>query len=65
MRVLGWWEEYDFCGCVSEVVPHKRDLLGYCGRHGGDRRGAAHREVDWSEEREEDEIERTVRSETE
>lgn len=33
----GWFEEYR-CGCVSEVVKRKRDLLGYCGKHGEDRR---------------------------
>ena len=33
-----WFEEYT-CGCVSEDVPRKSDLPGYCGTHGGDRRG--------------------------
>lgn len=33
----GWFEEYE-CGCVSEIVRLKRDLLGYCGQHGGSRR---------------------------
>ena len=36
-KVIGWWEEYA-CGCVSETVKRKRDLLGYCGIHGADRR---------------------------
>lgn len=40
---IGWWEEYK-CGCVSETVPRKKDLLGYCKHHGDDRR-AIHREV--------------------
>lgn len=35
LRPSGWWEEYR-CGCVSELVPRKRDLLGYCGTHGDD-----------------------------
>jgi hypothetical protein len=33
----GWWEEYD-CGCVSKTVRTKRELLGYCPKHGGSRR---------------------------
>lgn len=33
----GYFEEYG-CGCVSEVVRYKRDLLGYCGKHGNNRR---------------------------
>jgi hypothetical protein len=33
----GWLEEYR-CGCVSEYVERKRDLLGYCKHHGEDRR---------------------------
>ena len=33
----GWWEEYA-CGCVSETVERKKDLLGYCGKHGDERR---------------------------
>lgn len=36
-KIVGWWEDYK-CGCVSEVVRRKRDLLGYCGKHGADRR---------------------------
>lgn len=32
-----WWmEQYQPCGC-SSVAPRKKDLLGYCARHGGDR----------------------------
>jgi hypothetical protein len=34
---VGWYEEYR-CGCVSETVRRKRDLLGYCPKHGEDRR---------------------------
>lgn len=34
----GWFEEYKFCGCVSEVVATKKELVGYCKFHGGDRR---------------------------
>jgi hypothetical protein len=33
-----WFEEYS-CGCVSPVVDLKRDLTGYCPRHGNSRRG--------------------------
>ncbi len=36
-RTRGWWEEYR-CGCVSETVKRKKDLLGYCPKHGEDRR---------------------------
>lgn len=36
-KVVGWWEEYK-CGCVSETVKFKKDLCGYCGRHGNGRR---------------------------
>jgi len=39
IRVVGWWEEYR-CGCVSRTVPHKKDLPGYCPRHGENSRGA-------------------------
>lgn len=34
---IGWFEEYR-CGCVSETATTKKDLLGYCGKHGDDRR---------------------------
>lgn len=34
---LKWTEEYR-CGCVSESVDRKKDLLGYCGKHGDSRR---------------------------
>ena len=37
MRMRGWFEEYA-CGCCSETVRAKKDLLGYCGKHGDDRR---------------------------
>lgn len=33
-----WFEEYG-CGCISDFVPRKRDLQGYCGTHGNDRIG--------------------------
>lgn len=33
----GWFEEYG-CGCMSNVVRRKADLLGYCGKHGDSRR---------------------------
>lgn len=36
-RKSGWFEEYR-CGCVSEIVKTTKDLLGYCGKHGDDRR---------------------------
>jgi hypothetical protein len=32
-----WLEEYKSCGC-SFVAKRKRDLLGYCERHGTDRK---------------------------
>lgn len=31
-----WFEEYKQCGC-SYVAEFKRELVGYCGRHGTDR----------------------------
>lgn len=32
-----WWcEQYRGYGC-STVVPRKKDLVGYCAKHGGDR----------------------------
>lgn len=36
-RVRGYFEDYA-CGCVSEIVRYKKDLLGYCGQHGDSRR---------------------------
>lgn len=39
LRRPRWWEEYR-CGCVSDVVDRKRDLLGYCPQHGEGRRHA-------------------------
>lgn len=33
----GWFEHYE-CGCISAVFPFKKDLLGYCGRHGHSRK---------------------------
>ena len=35
-RITGWYEHYK-CGCTSDVVARKRDLVGYCGRHGENR----------------------------
>jgi hypothetical protein len=37
----GWFEDYT-CGCVSDIVRFKKDLLGYCGQHGTDRRQIRH-----------------------
>jgi hypothetical protein len=37
--VSRWWEEYK-CGCVSDPTSRKRDLPGYCPKHGDDSRGA-------------------------
>ena len=31
----GWFEAYR-CGCVSEIVARKKDLIGYCGKHGAE-----------------------------
>lgn len=31
-KLLGWFEEYG-CGCISETVKRRKDLLGYCGQH--------------------------------
>lgn len=36
-----WWEEYR-CGCVSEEVTRKADMLGYCRYHGEDRSQVFH-----------------------
>lgn len=37
----GWWlEEYHGCNCTF-VAKTKREMIGYCGVHGGDRRGRA------------------------
>ena len=32
-----WIEQYQPCGCSTEAS-HKKDLLGYCAQHGGDRK---------------------------
>lgn len=32
-----WWEEYA-CGCVSPKATSEKRLLGYCPKHGADRR---------------------------
>lgn len=32
-----WWEEYT-CGCVSAKATSEKKLLGYCAKHGTDRR---------------------------
>ena len=34
---MSYFEDYK-CGCVSCIVKSKRELLGYCGVHGDDRR---------------------------
>lgn len=34
-KLKGYYEFYR-CGCVSETVPTKRELLGYCPTHGED-----------------------------
>jgi hypothetical protein len=39
LRRIGWFEEYH-CGCVSDTERFKKDLLGYCGKHGDNRRRA-------------------------
>lgn len=36
-RPVGWWEDYR-CGCVSPTSKAKRDLPGYCPKHGDCRR---------------------------
>lgn len=36
--MTGWFEEYA-CGCVSPTVPTRKELPGYCPRHGESRRG--------------------------
>lgn len=33
------WSESYRCGCVSDKVDRKKDLVGYCGQHGEDRNG--------------------------
>jgi hypothetical protein len=33
----GYFEEYR-CGCVSDVARFKKDLPGYCPKHGDNRR---------------------------
>ena len=45
----GWWEEYR-CGCVSKTVRLKRDLVGYCGKHGNSAR-QVHPEIKWPNEK--------------
>lgn len=32
---MTWFAEYA-CGCVSELVRSRKDLLEYCGTHGDD-----------------------------
>ena len=36
-RKRGYWEEYR-CGCVSQACLRKKDLPGYCDKHGSGRR---------------------------
>ena len=33
----GYFEAYGKCGCASKIVRRKKDLLGYCAKHGSDR----------------------------
>ena len=37
MGAAGWFEDYE-CGCTSKVVRYKKNLTGYCGVHGENRR---------------------------
>lgn len=46
---LKWFEDYS-CGCVSQVVERKKDLPGYCEKHGNDRRQAWPYRKEWSSE---------------
>ncbi len=47
----GWYEEYR-CGCVSDTVRRKRELLGYCGKHGDERTARSpHRDLSTRETR--------------
>ena len=39
---VGWFEHYR-CGCVSEIVRTKKELAGYCGKHGDNRMEAPFR----------------------
>ncbi len=39
--VRAYWEEYN-CGCVSRFAKERGELVGYCGKHGDDRRGSVH-----------------------
>lgn len=32
-----WFEEYKGCTCLSDYMLRKKNLVGYCGKHGGDR----------------------------
>ncbi len=50
-RIVGYFEDYR-CGCVSEVVKRKRDLLGYCSTHGEDRR-QIWPEIEWEDNNDE------------
>ena len=34
---IGWYEEYQKCGCISGIAKRRKDLLGYCPKHGTDR----------------------------
>ena len=37
---MKWFEEYEGCDCSSDIVFNKKELLGYCALHGGNRRHA-------------------------
>ena len=32
-KPTGWYERYN-CGCLSDAMKYKKDLLGYCSHHG-------------------------------
>jgi len=40
----GYFEVYRNCGCVSKIEQRKKDLLGYCEKHGTDRSEVHHME---------------------
>lgn len=54
-----WIEEYEACGCSCDAW-RKKDLPGYCGKHGNNRLGAPYKvpmtvaqKRDWDSKREE------------
>lgn len=42
---VGWYEEYR-CGCVSATERRRKDLVGYCPKHGDSRRHV-HRDIEF------------------